>query len=354
MHQHDCVVIPNFGGLVANYIPGFADAQSKMLCPPKKGFVFNRFLQHNDGLLAHEIVKEENIAFQNAVEFIDTFVKSIQSEIQLKKRFDLGAIGTFFLDEKNNVSFHAKKESYLLSSFGLPVVKALPLPALEKETPIVQITTKETVATSDRKPLGKVVAIQEPLEKTNAPSIKVSQSKWWVAAALIPLGFYAAWIPLKTDLLSPQGNFQYSDLNPFSFTKAIQNYQFYASKTFTIDTLEKVEFSIFDIQSKPVETISTEVVKEDVVFEDDKVEKASTIKNTEQGYFVIGGCFKDQSNAEVFVKELQSKGFDALVVDYNKGLHRVAFGQYASSSEAKNAKSQITTSGEYSAWVLKK
>ncbi len=331
MHQHDCVVIPNFGGLVANYIPGFADAQSKMLHPPKKGFVFNRFLQHNDGLLAHEIVKEENIAFQNAVEFIDTFVKSIQSEMQLKKRFDLGAIGTFFLDEKNNLSFHAKKESYLLSSFGLPVVKALPLPALEKETPIVQITTKETVATSDRKPLGKVVAIQEPLLKTNAPSIKVSHSKWWVAAALIPLGFYAAWIPMKTDLLSPQGNFQYSDLNPFTFTKAIQNYQFYSSNTFKVDTLDKVDFSIFDIHSKPAETISTEVVKDTLVYEDVKEKHTTTIKNTEQGYFVIGGCFKDQNNAEVFVKELQSKGFDALVVDYNKGLHRVAFGHYSSS-----------------------
>jgi hypothetical protein len=43
-----------------------------------------------------------------------------------------------------------------------------------------------------------------------------------------------------------------------------------------------------------------------------------------------------------------------MLVDKNKGLHRVAFGGYASRKAAKKALHKITASGEHSAWVLKK
>lgn len=357
MHQHDCVVIPNFGGLVANYTPGFADANSKLLHPPKKGFVWNKFLQHNDGLLAHEICKEENVTYDEAVNQIAVFVENGKNELNKHNRFDLGLIGTFSYDANKNVNFSQKKDNYLLSSFGLPIVKAVALPALEKEVPVVslpKVELKEEVKVAEEEPpLGKVIAIQEPKNNTK---VKSSNSKWWIAAALIPIGFYSAWIPMKTDMFRSNGNFQYSDLNPFSFQKTEGMYSEFDLDIPNVDTLLKVDFTLLEnITSK--DNVTTDLVtleEPESTYVDVSVPEINYTPTSEKAYFVIGGCFADKINAETFVADLKSKGYDAQLVDFHQGLHRVAFGKYESRNDAKVAKSDITTSGEYSAWVLKK
>lgn len=358
MHQHDCVVIPNFGGLVANYTPGFADAKSKLLHPHKKGFVWNKFLQHNDGLLAHEICKEENVAYDDAVKQIATFVDASKKQLNAIKRFDLGSIGTFTFDAGQNISFIPKKENYLLSSFGLPVVKAVALPIIEKETPIISLTNqKEEISnvpkTEEKKPLSKVIDIQE---SQKLAIHKRSNTKWFIAAALIPIGFYSAWIPMKTDMFKSNGNFQYSDLNPFSFNKTSGGYSEFNLDIPVIDSVLKVNFTLLDEMVSDVTSITENdfVEEPESTYVDVDVPEITYMSSNEKAYFVIGGCFADKVNAETFIQDLQSKGFDAQLVDFHQGLHRVAFGKYDSRNEAKSAKSSITSSGEYSAWVLKK
>ncbi len=354
MHQHDCVVIPNFGGLVANYTPGFADANSQLIHPPQKGFVWNKFLQHNDGLLAHEISKEEGLSYDLAVEKINAFVDECKSKLASRKRFELGAIGTFCIDTSQNVSFISAKENYLLSSFGLPIVKALTLPLLEKETPILTLPKEDTVEikkVGEKKTLSKVSDIKESTKV--ASKSKTSNVKWWVAAALIPIGFYSAWIPMKTDMLKANGNFQYSDLNPFSYQKTLGTYSEFKLDIPNIDSLQKVDFTLLDEMVANVKVANVNEEPESTYVDVVAPEITYTTTN-ETAYFVIGGCFADKINAESFIKELQSKGFDAQLVDFHQGLHRVAFGKFNSRNEAKSAKADITGSGEFSAWVLKK
>jgi cell division protein FtsN len=91
-----------------------------------------------------------------------------------------------------------------------------------------------------------------------------------------------------------------------------------------------------------------------VASNEEAVVKTAVINLEKASYFVIGGCFSEKENAETFVSQLQEQGFDAVLVDKNKGLHRVAFGGYASRKAAKKALHKITASGEHSAWVLKK
>ena len=357
MYQHECVVIPNFGGLVANHTPGFADSKNQLLHPPKKGFVWNKFLQHNDGLLAHEICKEEGISYDDAMAQLKSLVEGFKKQLQKDKRLEFKTIGSFFVDDENTVRFNPKKESYLISSFGLPIVKSIALPKIietvtdVKDTvQVVQLNSIEgKKVESEKKPLGKIVEIKENERKS-------SNSKWWVAAALIPIGFYSAWIPMKTDLLKENGNFQYSDLNPFSFSKSIGIYETFEINFSKLDSLPIIDFSVLnldnqtDLVDKGVSSEEPESTYVDVVVPT----VTYTPSNSETGYFVIGGCFADKENADVFIKDLQSKGYDAQLVDFHQGLHRVAFGKYNSRDEAKTAKSDITNSGEFSAWVLKK
>ena len=53
--QHNCVIVPSFGGFVAQKISAKIDFKSGKILPPSKSLLFNRQLINNDGLLANVI-----------------------------------------------------------------------------------------------------------------------------------------------------------------------------------------------------------------------------------------------------------------------------------------------------------
>lgn len=354
--QHDCVVVPKLGGFIAMYTSATLSASQNVATPPKKSFVFNRFLLHNDGLLAHEISAANTISYVEAVALLEQHVATIKSTLVEKKRFELPPIGVLFSDSEGAIRLNTSDRNYMLTSFGLPVVKAIALTkreALVVKEQIIQLPLKkETVSTEN-----KVIPISKPIKQQRRRS-----SKWWIAAALLPLGFYSVWIPLKTDLLKYEGNFHYSDLNPFSFSKCEASYNSNFNVIASIDSLSTItlDFPVVENAGTVKINIKKKPKEKNITPESTYVEvsdKATTaleyVEITRKTYFVIGGCFSKEKNAINFVASLQEKGFDAVVVDKHKGLHRVAFGQYSSNGDAKNAKESISQEG-YSTWVLKK
>ena len=69
---------------------------------------------------------------------------------------------------------------------------------------------------------------------------------------------------------------------------------------------------------------------------------------------MIGGCFGDKKNAENLVSQLQELGFDAKILDLNKGLHRVSVAEYSKRKAAKKAKELLELNQEIDSWILKK
>ena len=52
LEEHDCVIVPDFGGFVANYAPANVNSINHRFDPPYRKISFNKLLVHNDGLLA--------------------------------------------------------------------------------------------------------------------------------------------------------------------------------------------------------------------------------------------------------------------------------------------------------------
>lgn len=360
LHQHDCVIIPGLGGLVANYTPAFTDEHGKSLCPPRKGFIWNKFLQHNDGLLANEIVKKDEVSYDDAMAQVETFVQEVQQSLGNEKRFEFEQIGFLYLGDGGQIHFEYSGKNFLMNSFGLPLVRLQKLPVVQA----VQETVKEAVDVVKLEPVKREEAKKEKVAKVipiAAPEtierIIVKNSKWWIAAALIPIGFYTAWIPMKTDLLSGGDNFHYSDLNPFTYNKEKGSYTMVSNLDLTIDTLPSVSFEplkVYEPDSGELLQEENHVLAPESTYVDVETPETNHANVTLGNYFVIGGCFSDEENAIEFINQLKEQGYPAVKVDVNKGLHRVAFGQYTSKEEAKSAKKQITSSGDFSAWVLKK
>ena len=112
------------------------------------------------------------------------------------------------------------------------------------------------------------------------------------------------------------------------------------------------------IESNEEITVSSEETTDIFVADTTFVEKETYTSiepiDLEKGYFVIGGCFGKKSNADRLVENFIDKGYEgAMIIDQNKGLHRVSFGKYSSRKEAKKAKKEIKENEGLSAWVLK-
>ena len=55
----DCVVIPEFGAFVSNYVSASRDEATDTFNPPTREVVFNANLYQNDGVLAQYLVQKE-------------------------------------------------------------------------------------------------------------------------------------------------------------------------------------------------------------------------------------------------------------------------------------------------------
>ena len=59
LEDHDCVIIPDFGGFIGNYASARINPVNHRIDPPFRKITFNKLLVHNDGLLAAYIAKKE-------------------------------------------------------------------------------------------------------------------------------------------------------------------------------------------------------------------------------------------------------------------------------------------------------
>jgi cell division septation protein DedD len=340
-YEHDCVVLPRLGGFLANYRPAFHDVSNNVLVPPRKEFLFNRHLLHNDGLLAHKISTEEGMSYQDAVMLMDAFVSEVMSALKQQRQFTIQGIGVVYYDKDEVIRLKNESANYLLGSFGLPVVKCLPViqrPAITEETPVIDlgVANENTKEKED-----KVVSIQ-----------RSSRAKWWVAAALLPIGFYSAWIPMKTSLFKGNGEFHFSELNPFAFVKVNSVYTPLSSNELTIDSLYISLAPVSTEENLVAEPNTEDWVMEDIA-EEPVITPTAPLVITSGEFHVIGGCFSKSENADKFVSDMLSQGMDAYIIDQNGGLYRVALASFDSQEMAKEF-SITLKSKDISTWILKK
>ena len=128
LYNHDCVIIPGLGGFVCSYRPAKIHPVQHQFYPPSKTILFNRELQNNDGLLANRMVSQENISYQEALKFIEAFVKEVMTALNDGTRVRMEQIGIFHLDEEGNIQFEQDhRVNHLKNAYGLPGLVSPPV-----------------------------------------------------------------------------------------------------------------------------------------------------------------------------------------------------------------------------------
>lgn len=313
LYEHDCVIVPEFGGFVANYASAKIHPVQNSFTPPSKNIVFNKNLKNNDGLLANRIVITENTNYPEALKYINHFVENINTELKKGAKVKLDEVGTLFLDVERNIQFQPSTTNYLLDAFGLATFQS---PAIKRDT----LNKRIEKEFKDRR------AIRPEKKKINLKRIVV-------LVVLIPLAFGMIWVPLKTDLLK---NINYSNLNPFASKETKKDVIKQTPKAIVMLPAIKKDITA-PITKQETETNSQQGVVEPVKVDSTAVTKASTV-NLDFKFHLVVGCFAVENNAIKFVASLQQQNIDAAIIGKNdKQLYVVSCGNYATYREANLA-----------------
>jgi cell division septation protein DedD len=388
--RNNCVIIPSFGGFVANNVSAKVDVKNGLITPPRKALSFNKNLSNNDGLIVHHLAHEKKISFDEAQSIIALEVQQIKATLNQEKRVNFHNVGFLYINSAGKIAFEQDRFfNLLLSSYGLGTVQFITEQEevkVEKPQAVGQEKSlSETPKTIEAPaPVEKVIA-QPVVEKTKSseeakevlhPAIAENSTrkliskiiKYAAVAALVPVLFYSYWIPMKTDVLQ-SGVVYLEDFNPFNKN---ENFK-YAPKVnptpLAVDSVQPLESlslitenlsSSAPVFAYPLDddlfiSVRRKANESQTVAEpvQRKVIENVKVVSTKNKYHAIVGCFSNPINANELIDELKTQGFSAYQVDVKGGLHRVSAGNAEDRSEIAALRQRLFEK-EVSSWVLKK
>jgi nucleoid DNA-binding protein len=300
---HDCVILPGFGGFVANYKPANIDENLNAIFPPSKEIGFNRNLSKNDGLLINRLAESENLSYSEAEKSVQFFTEDIRVRIQRGEKVTFDQLGSFHNDRRYNLLFEPSKElNYLVDVFGLEQFELPNLSSLVVEkNQTVSISSSTMRSFFTRKRLG-------------------------YAAAAIPFILSIALLPMSSEQSSLGNEVRMGILDG------------------------KSEITEKQVDLKPV--ISP---REELVSFEPTISNELGFDVAEEGrFYLISGSFTSRKNAEILQQELISKSFPAVIIK-NKNLYSVAINQFEKRAAADLFKKKVIAENPKAfCWVLKK
>lgn len=341
LYRYDCVVIPEFGGFVANYASAKIQAVQHKIVPPSKQLSFNKNLKTNDGLLSKHIAERRSISYEEANEFIRSFVNQSIEGLNKGDKIRIEKVGVLHLDPERNIQFTAEEQNdYLLDSFGLGALRV---------QPIKREGAKERI----EEQIQKVIPFSDDQEKKK-------KRAYWPAAAMLILLLVAAFI------FNTQFNWVGNDgINYSSFELNSSAVASYDSRSLELDVPEfeeeeprKMEFAAgivpYSISDEEPTNLFVDNRKSETKLKLDNTSVATSSAPQKLRYHVMGGCFSNKENAETLVSELINRGFDARLLGTYKNLHAVSFGSFEGQKEARKLLSKVKKTENSAAWLLVK
>ncbi|HKR05525.1 MAG TPA: SPOR domain-containing protein [Bacteroidia bacterium] len=343
LYDHDCVIIPDFGGFVASYQSAQLNEMQHTFYPPSKKIAFNASLKKNDGLLANHISESEKILYAEACRIIYEYSEECFQALNNGKKIYLDRIGLLFYDAEKNIQFIPDPhQNFLKESFGLALIHS---PALN---------------------LAQEVS---PLRDIQFAGRKKNKKFNWRIVELVPAAAIVV-LMFTFPILTKNFDLQWSSLNPFADKNKIEtiaNPSKQKSDPAAVFYKPPVKNETAKSEAPAAENISIESKDASVNVEQPLVETSSppiekspapvTVEATATSglkYHIIAGCFRIEENATKLEADLKSKGFNAEILGKNEaGLTMVSISSFKNLSEAKNSLSEIQNTFNRGVWIFK-
>lgn len=286
--RHDYVVVPGLGGFVVQYQS--AELIADTIYPPCAVLSFNSLMQHNDGLLAIEVSRTEQISYRSAVDSIARQTEEIKALLLSGQTVQIADLGSFRKDESSNLVFVPNKTpGFLPQNLGL-----------------------------------KPLSIHSNTKKSNSKKeirISVSTTRFYkyAAAVLLLIGLF-----ISSPRLSDTRKSDYASLMPSLVEKPV------------IQSQEKVS--------------GTMIQDEETVIEDANVSD----QQEDKCFHVIVASLPTKESAENFCKELIDSKFTTAHILDPKRTYRIAIQSFDDKDEAVRFMENLRKTDQRfeTAWVL--
>lgn len=310
--EQDCVIVPGFGGFIANYIPAGINPVTHMFTPPSRQVAFNARLRNNDGILANHIVRSIEVNYADALSIIEKQSVKWANNLNKGEKVVIQGIGLIFSDQENNLQFIPEKHINLLDdAFGLTSFSSLPV--------------------------LKYGSIQKANEKrirsSAVPSARKFPSSLKWAVVLLPLAALSFWSAFNTNKVTNLYH-NFASVIPAPAESAVRN----TATPFTVEI--------------PATESNAEVILPETSIEIDITATPEPIK-VENNYFIIAGAFGVKENADKLVESLKGKGYDATIAGQNRnGLYWVSVEGFSEKEIAIQKTEEMRKGNFPNAWLL--
>ncbi len=125
LQQHECVIIPDFGGFLIQTTPANYHKSRLEFLPPSTIINFHSHLRKNDGLLIQSIMSDENLNYESAAKIVVDYTNQCKQQLKESKSIIVKGVGKIYVDAENKVQFKSTEGlNYNTNSFGLPILSA--------------------------------------------------------------------------------------------------------------------------------------------------------------------------------------------------------------------------------------
>jgi len=294
LKETDCVIVPDFGGFIANYVPANLDETHRRIMPPGKEILFNPKINKNDGMLTQFVAENEGLTYLQAKQYLQSFRDQAISDLYKGLPVEFEGLGFVKLNHTGAWTFVSSQPKVNTETFGLP---ALTLSEKKYSEPVLTIRPQHTISIPGRK------------------------NQWVRVAASVALLVAFSVLPKPGKI--PQ-RMQTSDINPF----AIIN---------------------------PAQPTAASTVPEDYTGNEASEAKAQNNQTEKLPYVLVGGSFAHIENARKLFNELQQQSHHPELYELDNGWYRVTVDSYNSWNEALKAMEQFRENNSGSnVWVSKR
>lgn len=298
--EHNCVIIPSLGGLIAQYVPARLVADEQLFLPPLRSVGFNPRLTMNDGLLIQSYMQTYHLTYQQAQKNIEKEVNILKHKLQETGTAEIGNIGKLLHNLDGHYDFEPIPagimspylyglDSYVLERLNIPQEVS---PTKEEALPLPNPSAKKRKKKED-------YTITINREFVN-----------YIAAVMIAVVFYFVWAaPIGT---ADSSNQKATILQSELIFSTPAHKQVAAEEVPQPKTLQQKQQ---EMQKEQADTAAT-----------------TTLEETKP-YTIVLASRVSSKNAETYVKSLHSQGLKEAEIHTGKTT-RVIYGHYKTESEA--------------------
>ena len=365
LQENEIVIIPGFGAFISEYLPAVVNDASGEILPPSSKLVFNPKIKNNDGLLVGQVAEATRSTHFEALQKIEKERDNILYQLDKGEKVELEGLGILGYNADKEIVLVSEEDKNLsLETFGLETTLILE-PIEEKTGENIQEPDKEPVVEAEETeqtntPEQEEVLTKEPREEeetkkpepvtenkeenrvqeeTQTPGPEEKKKRkagWiWILVILIPLLAVSVFIFMKNTKTGTPDNVAQQPV----FTETPPKTFIAADSTVADSTL----------------TDSTDREIQDTTINNMEAEPSQTQEMVEGKFYLVGGSFKSEENAETYLQSLKEKGFDPFHLGKYGNFYIVGLGSYNTENEAFSAKREYLENNPGSGvWILER